>query len=113
MEPSHSDDIDQLSLSSLRMGTENSSTPSLANTSTPDYDSDEESDRSSRQPTSPTVGRGVVPFHAFKGYDTSFRAIHIPPENTEITSYSELFNHFQQSPLFFEAFQRRFCIIPL
>ena len=34
--------------------------------------------------------------------------IHVPPEKTEITSYSILLHHLQQSDLIFDAFQKKF-----
>jgi hypothetical protein len=95
MEPSRVEETEQVSPAS-----------SSTNLSSPLYDdSGNTSDHSSLQPKQPKPD-----FVPFQGDDISFLPVHLPPENTEIKSYSTLFNHLQQSALLFKAFQELFRI---
>ena len=111
MKSSQSKDADDLVTSSLAMEKESSFNSSLTNTTNTDHDLGDESDDSSRPPSEKP--RSPVPFQEFQGENTSLPAILLPPQQTVFKSYSGLFNHFQQNPLLFEAFQDVFCIVSL
>ena len=109
MEPSQVDDVDEFSSFVKTEVSPGSSSTNLS--ATHNNDSGDDSDHSSREPRL-EPGQRKRDFVPFQGDDTSFSVIHLPPDNTEIKLYSDLFNHFQQSTLLFQAFRERFRMIP-
>jgi hypothetical protein len=101
MEPLRARIIDQFSSSSAKPRVEDSSSSSFTDSPLPSPDEPAD-DFDDKFRTLLQAKPDIVPF---QGDDTVFPvAIHLPPNNTEIKSYSALYYHLQQSPLLFEAF---------